>query len=118
MALLKTEGWRVKHHQTSEEYRREYYGKHYIFGCSTTIQLSQTNHCEYHQPHGDAIDTLAFSWIVYAFTGEGMWAAIVFGVNKIPSVVFLPFAGALVEKREKKRTMITDVSWLPSLFWL
>ena len=56
---------------------------------------------------GDAIDTLAFSWIVYAFTGEGMWAAIVFGVNKIPSVVFLPFAGALVEKREKKRTMIT-----------
>lgn len=56
---------------------------------------------------GDAIDTLAFSWIVYAFTGEGMWAAIVFGVNKISSVVFLPFAGALVEKRQKKRTMIT-----------
>lgn len=56
---------------------------------------------------GDAIDTLAFSWIVYAFTGEGMWAAIVFGVNKISSVLFLPFAGALVEKREKKRTMIT-----------
>lgn len=55
---------------------------------------------------GDAIDTLAFSWIVYTFTGEGMWAAIVFGVNKISSVLFLPFAGALVEKREKKRTMI------------
>lgn len=36
---------------------------------------------------GDAIDTLAFSWIVYAFTGEGMWAAIVFD----GSVVRIPF---------------------------
>lgn len=56
---------------------------------------------------GDAIDTLAFSWIVYAFTGEGMWAAIVFAINKVPSFIVLPFAGAYVEKLDKKRTLIT-----------
>lgn len=55
---------------------------------------------------GDAIDTLAFSWIVYAFTGEGMWAAIIFAINKVPSFIVLPFAGAYVEKLEKKRTLI------------
>ena len=55
---------------------------------------------------GDSIDTLAFSWLVYAFTGEGKWAALVFAVNKIPSVIFLPFAGAYVEKKEKKYIMI------------
>lgn len=55
---------------------------------------------------GDSIDTLAFSWLVYAFTGEGTWAAIVFAVNKIPSVLFLPLAGAFVEKKVKKNMMI------------
>mgnify|MGYP004632864797 CR=1 FL=1 len=55
---------------------------------------------------GDAIDTLAFSWIVYAVTGEGTWAAIVFGVNKVSSVVFLPLAGAFVEKKNKKAVMM------------
>lgn len=55
---------------------------------------------------GDAIDTLAFSWIVYAFTGEGSWAAIIFAINKIPTFIALPFAGAYVEKLNKKRTLI------------
>ncbi len=55
---------------------------------------------------GDAIDTLAFTWIVYSFTGEGTWAAILFAVNKIPSVALLPFAGAMVEKLKKKNTMM------------
>lgn len=55
---------------------------------------------------GDSIDTIAFSWLVYAFTGEGTWAAIVFAVNKIPSVLFLPLAGAFVEKKVKKNMMI------------
>lgn len=55
---------------------------------------------------GDSIDTIAFSWIVYAVTGEGKWAAIVFAVNKIPSFIVLPFAGAFVEKKEKKSVII------------
>lgn len=55
---------------------------------------------------GDAIDTIAFSWIVYAFTGKGFWAAIIFAINKIPSFIILPFAGAYVEKLDKKRTLI------------
>lgn len=55
---------------------------------------------------GDAIDTLAFSWIVYAFTGEGLWAAIIFAINKFPTFIVLPFAGAYVEKLDKKCTLI------------
>lgn len=55
---------------------------------------------------GDSVDTIAFSWLVYAFTGEGTWAALVFAVNKIPSVVILPMAGAYVEKKIKKKVMI------------
>lgn len=55
---------------------------------------------------GDSIDTIAFSWLVYQFTGKGSWAAIVFAVNKIPSVVFLPLAGAFVEKKVKKNIMM------------
>ncbi len=27
---------------------------------------------------GDAIDTIAFSWLGYAFTGEEVWAAAIF----------------------------------------
>lgn len=55
---------------------------------------------------GDSIDTIAFSWLVYSFTGEGMWAAIAFAINKIPSVVMLPLLGAYVEKHKKKQIMI------------
>ena len=55
---------------------------------------------------GDAIDTLAFSWLVYAFTEESMWAAIVFAVNKIPSVFLLPFSGAIEEKYNKKKVIV------------
>lgn len=55
---------------------------------------------------GDSIDTLAFAWIVYAFTGNGFWTAIIFAINKIPSFIILPFAGAHVEKLDKKRTIV------------
>lgn len=55
---------------------------------------------------GDSIDTLAFSWLVYAFTGQGKWAAFVFAVNKLPSIIFLPLTGAYVEKKVKKNIML------------
>ena len=55
---------------------------------------------------GDSIDTIAFLWIVYSVTGEGTWSAIVFAINKIPSIIFLPLTGAFVEKRNKKQIML------------
>ncbi|MFQ9978788.1 MFS transporter [Clostridium cadaveris] len=55
---------------------------------------------------GDSIDSLAFSWMVYEITGSPSWLAVIFGVNFIPSILLQPFAGALVETLNKKKTMI------------
>ncbi len=55
---------------------------------------------------GDSIETIAFTWLVYAFTEEGSWAAIVFAVNKIPAVICLPFAGAYIEKKNKQKVIV------------
>ena len=52
---------------------------------------------------GDSIDAIAFTWLVYAITGNAGWSALVFAVNQLPSVLVQPFAGALVEGMEKKR---------------
>ncbi len=59
---------------------------------------------------GDAIDAIAFTWLVYAITESAAWSAIVFAVNQLPSVLVQPFAGPLVEGMDKKKVMVvTDV---------
>lgn len=59
---------------------------------------------------GDSIDAIASSWIVYELTGNAVWSAIIFAVNKLPTVVITPLAGAWVEGRKKKTIMIvTDI---------
>lgn len=59
---------------------------------------------------GDSIDAIASTWIVYELTGSAAWSAILFGANKIPSVLITPLAGAWVEGRKKKNIMIvTDL---------
>lgn len=59
---------------------------------------------------GDSIDSVAFVWLVYQVTQSAAWSAIIFGVNRIPSVFLQPFAGAAVEGRRKKWIMVlTDV---------
>ncbi len=59
---------------------------------------------------GDSIDAIASTWIVYEITGSAAWSAIIFGVNKIPSILLSPLAGAWVEGRNKKRIMVmTDI---------
>lgn len=59
---------------------------------------------------GDSIDALAFSWLVYELTGSASWLAIVFGVNALPTILFQPFAGVLVDNFDKKRLMVlTDL---------
>ncbi len=59
---------------------------------------------------GDSIDAIAFTWLVYAITGNAAWSALVFAANQLPSVLVQPFAGALVEGMDKKKLMvITDI---------
>lgn len=59
---------------------------------------------------GDSVDSIAFVWLVYQVTNSAAWSAIIFGVNRIPTVFLQPFAGALVERLKKKRIMvITDI---------
>lgn len=52
---------------------------------------------------GDSIDAIASSWIVYELSGNAAWSAIIYGVNKIPTVLITPLAGAWVEGRKKRR---------------
>lgn len=59
---------------------------------------------------GDSIDAIASTWIVYELTGNAAWSALIFGVNKVPSILVTPLAGAWVEGRKKKTIMIvTDL---------
>ena len=59
---------------------------------------------------GDSIDAIASVWIVYEITGNAAWSAIMFGVNRIPSIIVTPLAGAWVEGRKKKTIMVvTDL---------
>ena len=55
---------------------------------------------------GDSIDAIAFTWIVYQVTGSASWSAIIFAMNRLPSILVQPFAGAWVEGRNKKRIMV------------
>ncbi len=59
---------------------------------------------------GDSIDAIAYTWIVYEITGNAAWSAIIFAINRLPSVLITPFAGAWIEGRNKKSIMvITDI---------
>ncbi len=59
---------------------------------------------------GDSIDSIAFAWLVYQITQSAAWSAIIFGVNRIPTIFLQPFAGAAVEGKNKKIIMIlTDL---------
>ena len=59
---------------------------------------------------GDSIDTIAFVWLVYQVTESAAWSALLFGINKIPTVFLQPFAGAMIEGMKKKRIMVvTDI---------
>ena len=55
---------------------------------------------------GDSVDAIASTWIVYEITGSAAWSAIIFGLNKIPSILVTPFAGAWVEGHNKKNIMV------------
>lgn len=55
---------------------------------------------------GDSVDAIAFTWLVYQITHSAAWSAIVFALNALPNVVVQPFAGAIVEKMNKKHVIV------------
>ena len=55
---------------------------------------------------GDSVDAIAFTWLVYQITHSAAWSAIVFALNTLPHVVVQPFAGAIVEKMDKKHVIV------------
>ena len=55
---------------------------------------------------GDSVDALAFTWLVYQVTRSASWSAIIFALNVLPTIVLQPFAGAIVERKNKKNLMI------------
>jgi len=55
---------------------------------------------------GDSIDSIAYAWMVYQITGSKTWLAIIWGVNTLPSILFQPFAGALIENLNQKRVIV------------
>lgn len=55
---------------------------------------------------GDSIDSVAFTWLVFSLTNSAGWSAIIFGVNRLPTIFLQPFAGAMVEHMNKKYIMI------------
>lgn len=59
---------------------------------------------------GDSLDAIAFTWLVYQLTESASLSALIFGVNKLPSIIVTPLAGAWIEGRNKKVIMIaTDL---------
>lgn len=59
---------------------------------------------------GDSIDSIAFTWLVYQVTQSAAWSAIIFGVNRVPTIILQPLAGAAIEKKNKRFIMIiTDL---------
>ena len=59
---------------------------------------------------GDSIDAIALTWLIYQISSSASLSALNFGLNFVPSALFTPFAGAFVEKRNKKMIMVlTDL---------
>lgn len=54
---------------------------------------------------GDALDSIAFMWLMYKLTGSTMLMGTVMAVSAIPSM-FGIFAGVLVDRMDKKKVMI------------
>jgi len=60
---------------------------------------------------GDAIDTIAFSWLVYVMTGSRALMGTIFAVSIIPNLIILPFSGVIADILDKKIiTVLGDIA--------
>ena len=55
---------------------------------------------------GDALDALAFSYMVYQLTGSKAMLGAILAVNFIPSLIFTPFTGVIADNYSKKKMII------------
>lgn len=59
---------------------------------------------------GDSLDAIACALMMYEITGSAAAMALLMGLNFIPTIVFQPITGVMVDKMKKKRIMwLTDV---------
>lgn len=59
---------------------------------------------------GDSVDAIASSWIVYELTGQASWSAIIYAINRLPTIIVTPLVGPWVENHSKKNIMVvTDL---------
>jgi hypothetical protein len=42
---------------------------------------------------GDSVDAIASSWIVYELTGQAAWSAIIYAINRLPTIIVTPLVG-------------------------
>lgn len=54
----------------------------------------------------DSLDAIAFTWLMYKITGNPSLIALIMAFNYIPTVLFQPFAGVLVDRFSKKYVII------------
>lgn len=60
---------------------------------------------------GDSLDVIAYSWIMYEVTGSESLMAFIMGLNYLPTVLLMPFIGAIVDRLPKKKVMyLADIS--------
>ena len=50
---------------------------------------------------GDSLDAIVMTIIVYSITQSASWSALIFAVNKLPTIFIQPLAGAYIEKKNK-----------------
>ncbi|BAS27804.1 MFS transporter [Limnochorda pilosa] len=55
---------------------------------------------------GDALDVIAFMWIILELTGSTLMMGTLVVVNTLPSIFLGPFAGVLVDRWSRRRVMI------------
>ena len=55
---------------------------------------------------GDSAETIAYTYLLYKFTGSSAISALGLCVNLLPTVFLQPFAGAILEGKNPKKVMI------------
>ncbi|GAA0176638.1 MFS transporter [Clostridium sediminicola] len=55
---------------------------------------------------GDAMDSIALSWLVYIMTGSKVLMGTLFAVSFIPNLITLPFAGVIADIISKKKLSV------------
>jgi len=59
---------------------------------------------------GDAIDSIAFMWMIYKMTGSLIMMGTIMAVNALPSLIFGMIAGVFADRLSKRKVMIiTDL---------